>query len=388
MAGIEEGSTVRTRRRRPNPVVIAPGGRNPAAPSTVPAGVAGSGGTTPPGDKTAAGDGSGSGSGSGSGGSAYSKANASAANSYNRQAANLEAQARALRHALSIDARKGLLQQLGDITEAARQRNIGIREGFRSRLTSLQGAADDNEKAASAQTGINQQNQIRERNSAVGEAMAQGAGESDLLKTMLMSLRNWNANQNEIERGYFDTLRSIQSGQTDLEVDTKTALMNSASQKNDAKESLWTNYHNQRSELYTQLGNTLGQAADYRASARDLGSGGGKGGGKKKADDGGRPTRLAGYRAEQGGGSGRIASGPKTDRQGAGGGGGAAGAAAFMNAAKEMGKSWDNPGVSAKIMRWDGAPEIEATRGAPPGLAGVRTVELGKKPEGATLRKW
>lgn len=302
-------------------------------------------------------------SGSGSGGStsnAYSKAQAAAANRYNRQAKNLEGQARALLHALRVDLKKGLMQQIGDINQVSKQQAKGLREGFRERLDMLEGSAEDNAKAAASQTGINLENQIRERNSAVGEAMAQGAGESDTLNAMMMSLRNWNANQTEIERGYFDSLRSINASKTDLFVDTKTALMNNQVQRNADKEQLWTNYHNQRSELYTQLGNTRGQQADYKAMAAEMKPGKaenlGKGKGKKKG--------------------------------GAGGGYVAAASRAFMQAAKETGKSWNNPGISKKLMKWDGPDDFESTRSGPQGVAEVRTVALDKRPEGATLRKW
>ena len=265
---------------KPNPVATRPGGRAPAP----------SGGYTPPvappstGSSTDRGQTKKSGSSTSSTAkkvtdpyaaaqaAATASANRSysnAANRYSKQAKNLEAQARALKSALNKDLKKGLLQQLSDINQSRNQQGEIIREGFRERMKQLRGAAKDNDKAAAQQSTINQLNQIRERNSALSEAMAQGAGESDSLQAMMMSLRNWNANASEIERGYFDTLRSIKSSQTDLEVDTKTALMNNQLQANADKEQLWTNYYNQRSELYTQLGNTRGQQADYYAMANE-----------------------------------------------------------------------------------------------------------------------
>lgn len=321
----------------------APGGQSGSGSIPASGGSSGSGGSSSSSGSSGSG---GSGGSGGGGGYSYAKAQAKAAARYRRQAENLEAQAKALKHALRVDLKKGLLQQLGDINQVSQQQDKIVRQGFRARMGSLLGAAEDNTKAAEGQTGINQQNLVRERNSALSEAMAQGAGESDALRAMMMSLRNWNANQTEIERGYFDTLRSIQSGQTDLETDTKTALVNNAIQRNSDKEMLWTNYYNQRSEIWTQLGNVRGQQADYYAMAAEMGKGGGVKGATAQAKH------------------------------------------AFMQSAKELGKSWDNPGVGKKIMKWDGAPEIEADRSQPRGLQDAKYVSLGEKPEGATLRKW
>lgn len=354
------GGPISQRGRRPTPgasgLGTAPTSRTPAP----------SGGYSRP-----SGTSSGSGSGSGSGSTpvdpyaaAQARAEAAAnsaarkaASRYDRQAKNLEGQARALMHALRVDLKKGLRQQLGDIGQVMRQQDKILREGFRERLGQLEGASEDNEKAAASQTGINLENQVRERGSAVSEAMAQGAGESDALKAMMMSLRNWNANQTEIERGFHDTLRSINSSKTDLVVDTKTARINNAIQANADREQLWTNYYNQRSELFTQLGNTRGQQADYKAMAAEVRPGKGENLGKKK--------------------------------KGGGGGGAYVGKAsrAFMQAAKQLGKSWDNPGVPKKLMRWDGPDDFAASRGGNT-LAEVKTVSLDKRPEGATLRKW
>jgi hypothetical protein len=357
-----------------------------------------------------------------------------AADSYSRQAKNLEAQATALKHALRTDLKKGLLQQLKDITQSRRQQSKVIREGYQLRYGALAEADENNDKAEAGASQGNLLNAARERNMAVSEAMAQGAGESDTLATMMMSLKNWEANQGEIQRGYFDTLQSINSSLTDLNVDTKTALMNNHIQANADKEQLWTNYFNQRSELYTQLGNTRGQQADLFAQAHEArsnitGAGGGKGDGKGKGDGGGKGDGKGkgGFGAEKGKGGGTPGQGRivpdhalgitaqyapgkdmaagqgKPGGKGKGGFGGqnlglggkvsnvktAMGAAskAFMASSTMMGKSWNNPGVPKNVMQWDGkdpfAAETNMNR-----LDAAPAVKLDKRPEGATLRKW
>lgn len=312
--------------------------------------------------KSSSGGGGGGGgrSGGGGGGGGYdpraaerraiareNKAKADAAKRFRQQANNLEVQANALKRALNKEFRGALSIKLGNVQRVLGQQQQLVNEGYSKRLKVLAGTAADNEKSEGAQTGINVSNMARERNSAVAEAIANGAGETDQLQAQMMSLRNWQANQTEVTRSYFDTLRSVNSSLTDLNVDTKTARMTNEIQANADKEQLWTNFYNQRSEAFTQLGNVRGQQADYLAQANEMKKGAGKG----------MKGKLAGARS------------------------------AFMNSAKESGKAWKNPGVSAATMKWQGAADFEGNNNASK-LQAARTVDLGKAPEGAKLRKW
>lgn len=264
---------------------------------------------------------------------------------YLRQAANLEAQAQALQRALNKEFKGALRTKLRNVNRVLRVQQRALADGYLDRLGSLEGAVEDNESAAVTQTQLNEQNRARERANAISEATLQGAGESDLLNAQLMSLRNWQANQSEVQRNYFDTLRSVNSSLTDLTVDTRTGFINNATQAQADKEQLWTNYYNQRSEAFTNLGNIRGQQADYREMAREMGVGGG---GSTKA------MRRA-----------------------------------YNMAAKTAGQAWENPGVAKRLRNWQGADEFEPMNTpGPRGFARSERVDLGKKPEGATLRKW
>ena len=300
----------------------------------------GSGGCSGTGSSGCAGAYGGAAGGGGGGGGNYRR---KAGKRYLEQAANLEAQARALRRALNHSFSDALQIKLQNVNETLAGQSRTLMDGYRERVASLAGSVADNEKAQASQTVAAGQNRVRERNSAVSEAMAQGAGESDILAAQMMSLNNWQANQNEIQRSLFDTLRSVNSSLTDLNVDTKTGRVNLQAQALADKEQLWTNYYNQRSEAFTQLGNIRGQQADYLDMAKEYGVGHG--------------------------------SNPN------------AGEHAFMQAAKETGKSWESPGISKKLLRWNGHDDFEAS---PNGgkLQAAPTVDLGARPEGATLRKW
>lgn len=502
---------------------VAPPGPRPV-PAAPPRGSSSSGGSSSSSSSSSGGSSSSTSSSRSGGGGASgyekraiareNKAKSEAADKYVRQAKTLEAQASALQRALRKSFSKRRDQQLGDITQQMRQQKGLLREGFRKRYGSLKGAAGDNEKAEAGQSSINAANVLRERGDAMAEIAALGAGGSDSLQAQLMSLRNWQANQTEVNRGYYDTLRSINSSLTDLEVDTKTALANAEIEANADKEQVWTDFFNQKSETQTQLGNVRGQQADLYNQAAEMGRksalGGGKkkGGGDKKGDQkkGGKPLGAKGKggaptpaerndRTRPGSNRDRNDGNPRTARASGGdqkkGGkplltakdrqqalrtavrrevvenrfdkpygklgekqqdqvdrrtrrqvkriGGPKGVKenaredvqtryrnitrkmrnqeqtrrekaadrrfinrtadnakeanaqsrkAFNDAAKTAGRSWNNPGVSKGVMDWEGRPDFEA---APTGLSKIqaaRTVSLGQRPEGASLRKW
>ena len=330
-----------SRRRRGNhgPILVAP-----TAPG--PGGSGGSSGGSGTGGSSSKDGPGGKDSSSSSGSSSESNYRRKAGRRYLKQAANLQVQAQAIRHALNTDYGNALHAKLQDVNEILHDQNKVLMQGYRERVDQLSGAFDDNEKAAATQTTANVGNLARERSNALNQLAMQGAGESDAMAAQLMSLRNWQQNQSDIERSRFDTLRSINSSLTDLNVDTHTARVNNVLQAQADKSQLWTNYYNQRAEAYTNLGNTYGQMADYRDMAKEMGVG-------------------------SGGGTGR-----------AGG--------AFMAASHELGKSWDQPGISKKLLRWHGRDdfEIEKPRSLSAQLRSAPSVDLGQAPEGASLRKW
>lgn len=286
--------------------------------------------------------GSGAGSGGGGGGDPYGYRK-KAGKRYLKQAANLEAQARALRHALRVDLGKNLRQSLQNINTDLKDADQLLMEGYRKRVAELRGSVEDNEKAAAGATEAAASNMARERASAMSEIAMQGAGESDALAAQLMSLRNWQANQGEVNRSLFDTLRSANSSLTDTTIDYKGQRASAEVQANADREMLWTTFYNRKSEILTQLGNIRGQQADYRDMAQEMGVG--KGGGTKAMER------------------------------------------AYMAASKTMGKAYKDPGVSDKVMEWDGAKRFTASNPAGK-LQEAQTVDLSERPEGATLRSW
>jgi hypothetical protein len=263
------------------------------------------------------------------------------------QAGNLEAQVKSLKEALK-SYRTNLNQNLGDVDQVLNQQFDLLKSGHALRSAGLLGTSKDNEIATGSSSEQNFSNLVRERQDALTGILEQGAGETDALRAMVMSARNWSTNQAEASRTYYDTARSINTSIVDLNIDTQTALANMDLQSEADKEKLWADFFNRNSETYTQIGNLKGQQADYYASAREMGVNPGKGvvaGATKVMED------------------------------------------SFMKAAKEMAKSYDNPGLKDWIKNFHGTEPPKASQ-SNTNLASALIIEPMEKAEGATLRKW
>jgi hypothetical protein len=278
------------------------------------------------------------------------KADHEAARRYLQQAAALQQQINGLRLALGKKGfRKALRTQLHNVNIAERIADAQLVKGYEDQVNSLRRQSKDNEKAAGAQAFLNLTNRSRERANALSEAAANGAGESDQLRTQQMSLRNWEANQMELNRAFHDTRSSIAASLADATANTRTARVSNAVQSNSDREQLWTNFYDSKSEALTALGNTLGQQADAYSLAEEAV--------KSKS------TTAKMKRAQHLSG------------------------AAFKGASRLTGKAYHSPGVSAHLRNWDGA-RVAGGQLNNAVLQSSATELAAPKPEGATLRTW
>jgi hypothetical protein len=263
-------------------------------------------------------------------------------------AANLELQAKALRHALKIDFAKSRDNNLADIGMVLAQNIAALKKGSADRSVQLLGAASDTEKATAdtAEHGIS--NVFRERQDTLSGILQQGAGETDTMRAMLMSARNWHENASENNRSYFDTIRSINTSITDLNVDTKNALIETSTNAEAERDRIWQSFYDRRSETFTQLGNVKGQQADYYAQAKEMGV---------------KPKKGVEKAAEK-----------AMER-------------AFMDAALEAGKGYTQKALPAWVTDYKGTEMVKAVQ-SNSNLSAAMTLDPVEKAEGATLRKW
>jgi hypothetical protein len=200
--------------------------------------------------------------------------------------------------------------------------------------------------ASTAEQGLG--NRTRERADTMASILEQGAGETDAMRAMLMSARNWQANLQESNRSYFDSLQTVNQGIGDLNIDTRNAMSNAFTSSEGEKDRLWQDFYNKRSETYTQLGNVQGQRADYMAQAKEMGV---------------KPKKGQESKAQK-----EMAS-------------------AYMAGSKEAGKSYVQQKLPDWAAKFAGQADVKAKQ-ANTNLAAA--VELGdvKKAEGSTLKKW
>lgn len=168
------------------------------------------------------------------------------------------------------------------------------------------------------------------------------------MRALLLSARNWQGNVQESNRSYFDTMRSINSGITDLNADTQTALANAHRDAESQREAAFQDYYNKRTESFTQLGNIRGQQADYYAMAKEMGVNPPKGA-ERKAKTG----MKAGY----------------------------------DSATTESGQSYKQGALPNRMKNYKPAAEQTAQR-QNTNLAAAVTIDKAEKAEGASLRRW
>jgi hypothetical protein len=265
------------------------------------------------------------------------------------QAGNLEAQAAALKHALETGFNANLQQNLADVGKNLEDQLGILRTGAAERAKGFLGTAQDTEIATAGQSTDAFANLVRERQDSLSQILEHGVGETDALRAMVMSARNFQANQNEGNRAYFDTMRSVNNAITDLNMDTQTALGQANTAAESERERLWTDFYNRRSDSFTQLGNVYGQQRDYYAQAKEFGE--------------------------------KPAAGTEEAKK-------AASEQAFMDAAKETEKSYVNPGLPQWIKDYKGQEQVRAEQQNTNLAAAVQYGPLGKAEGASSLRRW
>ena len=200
------------------------------------------------------GDSPGGGGGDGGYAAAQARANRQARSASRKQneqtAALVDAQ-----HKLLTGFGKQRDTKLANITAALESASKLLLENYGKTLGSLQGSLKDNEMSEADASFRNVSNAIRERGDILAEAAMNGAGETDLLRAQLNALRNHSANQGEVNRSFFDTLRSVNNSIMSLNTDTATSRTNLFNQAESDREAAWANYYNQTADTWTQIGN-------------------------------------------------------------------------------------------------------------------------------------
>lgn len=324
---------------------------------------------------------------------AYKAANNSARLSANADLERLNAQitanlARKATNTANLDALKRLVgsgdgshsnvrdNALAALDQALTAKLGQIKQTFTTSFGDFQQNQRDNEESVNDASFANLVNRAREKQDVVQQALSQGAGESDVLKSQLQALRNWASNQADVNRSYFDTRTSINAGITDLNNNTRTGMMNEEMSTNAARASRWDDFYESMSSTYSDMANFDQQnyllQAEIDATERAktstsgllswLDSG-------KNAEDYKAPTAK----------TEALAPPAYTSNY-------------AKKAAEMAGSFWTDPGISEETKRWQGGAQSQAglnnTQVQGSQLNESRSTSRRKRPEGATLRRW
>lgn len=296
-------------------------------------------------------------SGGGGGSDPYARARADqkaqeakAATRLAAQAARLRAQADALKLALGS---KGfaaeLKRQLGNADIEFKEEDklvLAQYERGKKALEAQKANTEDNRARSLQEAG---QNSGRERNEALQQGIEHGISATDMIKAQGASLRNWSMNVGQVQTNYTDEVTGIQSEHSQMVNSVITSRQTAWREREQQRAQLYRGYYDNRSQVLTEIGNKLGESAQYYDMANE-----------QK-------------------GSGSYKSKAKTTS-----------AAALKNlkaAALEAGKGYAEKGAPTSITKWEGTAKI--TNSTDARQWGRQELEI-KDAEGAsaTLRKW
>lgn len=239
-------------------------------------------------------------------------------------------------------------RKLGNIGRAMATADKALLKAYKATSGQLVGARGDNEKAQGAASFANVTNRLRESGDLLGETSSMGAGESDTMRAQLQAVRNWDANQNEVNRSFFDTLRTVNSSITDLNNDTRTSRINLREQAYSDKEQVWSNYYDRMADTWTQIYNIEGSNANLGA----------KNTAKKGSVE--RKIPIQAYKRKYGN--------------------------AAKNAARAAGSAYKSPGISKALQNWSGTVKAQGAKLSNASMAAAVRAPRLKTPEGSTLR--
>lgn len=249
-----------------------------------------------------------------------------------RENAQTNAQVDALIKIINDGLAKRREGKLANIESIRAQQTKSINDDYQARLKPLDSMEDDNKKSEHDSTFSNLANRSRERGELLDAALAQGVGETDLIRALTVSARNWYANQSQTNRAFHDTQTSINKSRTDLGRDTRTALLNIETQANDNRRNAWSEYWSSVADTWTQIGNVqnANQNESYKARYAD----------------------------------------------------------AFSRAADAVSQTYKDPGISAQLQAWTGPTIQEQSLNTSNTDLVDSSVGPQKRPEGSTLRRW
>ena len=243
----------------------------------------------------------------------------------------------------------------------AEQRGIMLRN-FEERAASLREQGQDNDKEISDKSFLNLLNRAQERGQAMQQIASQGGGESDTLRALGMSFRNWQNNQQDNMRGYYDSMQNLNNNIVDLNTKTLEAQTELFGDTERDREEVYGSYYDSRSEAYTNLANVYGEIGEQQGNRSALSQT--KGTGVKKPKKQAKKDSVLRDEAHQSASN------------------------MFQKAAEEAGKAYTRQALPTDITEWQGQAKLETRHNMVDADSGFNQQTKLKAPSGAKLVKW
>jgi hypothetical protein len=245
----------------------------PKPPSS--SGTSTSGGTSSSSGTSSTSSSSGSSGGSSSDPYARARADAKAAEKkaaarLSAQAARLKAQAAALKLALgSKGFAAALKRELGNADLEFKEEDKLILGQYERGKTALEQQAGTTEDNRARSLGEATGNAGRERNEALQQGIENGISATDMIKAQAASLRNWAFNVGQVQTNYTDEINGLQSEHSQMVNSVVTSRQAAWREREQQRAQLYRGYYDNRGQVLTEIGNKLGEAAQYYDMANE-----------------------------------------------------------------------------------------------------------------------
>jgi hypothetical protein len=299
-----------------------------------------------------------SGGGGGGGGSdPYARARADqkaaekkAAARLSLQAQRLAEQAAALRLALGAKGfSASLKRELGNANLEFSEKDTLLLSQYDRGKKALETQAATTEDQRARGLADSSGNAGRERNEALQQGIENGISATDMIKAQAASLRSWSFNTGQVQTNYTDEINGITSEHAQMVNSVVTSRQQAWREREQQRSQLYRGYYDNVGQVYTEIGNKLGESAQYYDMANEQVS---------------SKTYSAKAKAQQ-----------------------KAALSNLRSAALQTGKGYKEAAAPTSITKWQGTAKINNTTDAR--QWGKQELEI-KDAEGASakLRKW
>lgn len=135
----------------------------------------------------------------------------------------------------------------------------GILANYSNAMGDYEASAEANRQDEASKSAANVQNRARERMGNLAQVLSQGGGETDALRALLTVFQNYDANQLDVTRSFFDTERGINSQIAGANSQAETNRRSAWQQFQEARSQAENDYYKNYMDVWTNAQRTAAQ---------------------------------------------------------------------------------------------------------------------------------